>query len=85
MEEQPIQTLLLIAVTTAGMDNKNLDSNVVAHLIVGFPRMVNVTLITARLPTPKSAEDPLPIFVQNINISLTLELTWQQRNNHSWA
>ena len=85
MEQQTVRTVLLVAATTAGMDNKNLDSNVVAQLIVRFARMVNLTSITACLPTPKSAEDPLPIFVQNINISLTLELTWQQRNNHSWA
>lgn len=39
----------------------------------------------ACLPTPKSLEDPLPIFVQNINITLILELTWQLCNNYSWA
>ena len=65
-----------MAVTTAGMDNKNLDSKVVAQLIVGFARRVNLTSITACLPSPQSVEEPLPIFVQNTNISLTLELAW---------
>ena len=85
MQQQTIWTVLLTAATTAGMDNKNLDGNVVAQLIVGFARKVNLTSITACLPTPKSVEDPLPIFVQNLNISPTLELARQQRNNHSWA
>ena len=85
MEKQTIRTLPLMAVTTAGMDNKNLDSKVVAQLIVGFARRVNLTSITACLPSPKSVEEPLPIFVQNTNISLTLELTWQQCNNSSRA
>lgn len=77
--------LLLIAVTTAGMDDKDLDDNVVAKMIVGFALMVNLTSIMACLPTPKSLEDPLPIFMQNINITLILELTWQLCNNYSWA
>ena len=85
MQQQTICTLLLTAATTAGMDKKNLDGNVVAQLRVGFARKVSLTSITACLPAPKSVEDPLPIFVQNINVSLTLELAWQQRNNHSWA
>ena len=64
MEQQTIRTLLLIAATPAAMDNKNLHSNVVTQLIVGFARMVNLTSITACLPTPKSVADPLLIFVQ---------------------
>ena len=85
MEKQTIRTLPLMTVRTPSMDNKNLDSKVVAQLIVGFARRVNLTSITACLPSPKSVEEPLPIFVQNTNISLTLELTWQQCNNSSRA
>lgn len=35
--------LLLIAVTTAGMDDKDLDNNVVAKMILGFALTVNLT------------------------------------------
>ena len=68
----------------AEVDNADLDNNVVAKMMVGFARMMNLTSVMVCLPTPKSAEDLLPIFVKNVNISLALELTWEQYNNDSW-
>lgn len=74
MEGWTILLLLLVA-TVTNADNLDLDGNVVAKMMEGF--------VTVCLPTPRSAEHLLLIFVQGINISLALELTWSQYNNYS--
>ena len=76
--------LLLLVATATDVDNSDLDGNVVAKLMVRFAWMMNLRWVTVCLPTPRSAEDPSPIFVQDIIISLALELTRHQYNNYSW-
>lgn len=84
MEKQAILVLLLAVMMVASVDGEDLDDNVVAKMMVGFAQMMNLTSVTVCLPTPKSAEDTLLIFVQDINVSLALELTWEQLNGYSW-
>ena len=84
MEKQTTLVLMLAMVIVTNGDNQDLDDNVVAKMIVGFAQMMNLTSAMVCLPTPKSAGDPLPIFVQDVNISLALQLTWKQYNNYSW-
>lgn len=74
---------MLAMVTVTNGNDQDLDDNLVAKMIVGFARMMNLTSVTVCLPTPESAGDPLPIFVKNVNVSLALELTWKQYNSYS--
>lgn len=75
--------MLLLVATAANADDLDLDGNVVAKRIVEFARMMNLTSVTVCLPIPRPAKDPLPIFLQDINISIALELTWNWYKNYS--
>lgn len=46
--------------------------------------MMNLTSVAVCLSTPKSAEDPLLIFVPEVNVPLALEFIWKQDNNYSF-
>ena len=76
-EKRAILVLLLAVMMVASMDSEDLDDNVVVKMMVGFARMINLTSVMVCLSTLKSAEDHLLIFVQDINITLALELTWE--------
>ncbi|KAK4821675.1 hypothetical protein QYF61_027377 [Mycteria americana] len=45
--------LLLLVATATNEDDLDLDGNVVAKMMVGFVRMMNLTVVTVCLPTPR--------------------------------
>lgn len=65
------------------VDNNDLDDNMVVNMMIEFAQRLNVTSVTVCLPILKSAEAPFLVFVQDINISVPLELTWKQYSNYS--
>lgn len=70
MEKRAVLTLLLAAMAMASVDNRDLDNNMVAKMIIGFAGMMNLTSVMVCLPTPNSAEDLLPI---SVNVPLALK------------